>query len=102
MNTDPKDDPGKKFRKLLGSSSPLTRLPKKSEIDAPIKEDVKENSTADVPSKQKSAAPVFKLPKIKPASFFKRKADSAPKSRILPSLALLYGTLRAFFLLPSM
>ncbi len=83
MNTDPKDDPGKKLRKLVGNSNPLTRLPKKSEIDAPIKEDVKENGTANVPSKQKSAAPVFKLPKIKPASFFKQKADSAPKSRIL-------------------
>ncbi|MHB8776387.1 MAG: hypothetical protein ACYC6R_01310 [Anaerolineales bacterium] len=29
MNTEPEDDPGKKMRKLLGSSPPVLRLPKK-------------------------------------------------------------------------
>jgi hypothetical protein len=33
MIDEPKDDPAKKMRKLIGSNSPLTRLPKKNEQD---------------------------------------------------------------------
>lgn len=77
MNTDPKDDPGKKFRKLLGNSNSLiTRLPKKNGNEASfLKEDDKKNALPE----QKPTAPTVQPPKIKPASFFKRKADAAPK-----------------------
>lgn len=76
MNTDPKDDPGKKFRKLLGTSNPLTRLPKKNGNETPF---LKEDEKRDKPPEQKPAAATAQPPKIKPASFFKRKDDSAPK-----------------------
>ena len=77
MTTDPKDDPGKKFRKLLGTSNPLTRLPKKNGSETPfLKGDEKKDS---LPPEQNPAPISSQTPKIKPASFFKRKADSAPK-----------------------
>jgi hypothetical protein len=34
MNNEPKSDPGARLRKLLGSTSPLTRLPKKTDASA--------------------------------------------------------------------
>jgi len=34
MNNEPKKDPGERLRKLLGSTSPLTRLPKKADASA--------------------------------------------------------------------
>ena len=76
MNTDPKDDPGKKFRKLLGNSNPIARLPKKNGNDVSF---LKEDEKKDAPPEQKPAASASQPPKIKPASFFKRKVDSAPK-----------------------
>lgn len=77
MTNEPTDDPGKKLRKLLGSSSPLTRLPKKNISNAPL---VKDDKKVDVPPPaEKTASPAAQTPRLKPASFFKRKADSAPK-----------------------
>lgn len=76
MNTDPQDDPGKKFRKLLGNSNPLARLPKKNGNDASF---LKEDEKVDAPPEQKPAASTSQPSKIKPASFFKRKVDSTPR-----------------------
>ncbi|MBI5823253.1 MAG: hypothetical protein HZB18_04445 [Chloroflexi bacterium] len=76
MNTEPKDDPGKKMRKLLGSSSPLMRLPQKNLNQ-------KEDERADAPPKQDTAAPASQLKKIKPASSPKPKTAPAAKGRIL-------------------
>jgi hypothetical protein len=80
MNTEPKDDPGKKFRKLLESPNPLNRLPKKNRTDSSFK---KEGAKVDAPPKQKPAASGFKLPKFNSASFLKRETDSAPKSGLV-------------------
>ncbi|MFN8383765.1 MAG: hypothetical protein U0V02_17640 [Anaerolineales bacterium] len=79
MNTESKDDPGKKFRKLLGSTNPLTKLPKKSTNS---KATIKEEPAKAAPVVEKPAATVSTLPKIKPASSPKLKDDSAPKSSI--------------------
>lgn len=76
MNTEPMDDPGKKMRKLLGSSSPLMRLPKKNT-------NTKEDEGADAPPKQDNAAPASQPIKIKPASSPKLKTAPAAKGRIL-------------------
>ncbi|MBL8103180.1 MAG: hypothetical protein JNM02_11655 [Anaerolineales bacterium] len=75
MNTDP-NDPGKKMRKLLGNSNPLTRLPKKNGNDNSF---IKENDRADAPQEQQSAIPADPPPKNKPASATKQKADSGSR-----------------------
>lgn len=79
MNTESKDDPGKKFRKLLGSTNPLTRLPKKS---ANPTASVKEESAKDAPVVEKPAATASTSPKTNTASSPKPKTDSAPKGSI--------------------
>ncbi|MBL8100881.1 MAG: hypothetical protein JNK81_16985 [Anaerolineales bacterium] len=53
MMEEPKDDPAKKMRKLIGSNSPLTRLPKKSE---PIN-----NATSIEPTSKSDASPPKKV-----------------------------------------
>lgn len=79
MNTESKDDPGKKFRKLLGSTNPLTRLPKKGG-NPPA--NVKEEPAKDAPAVEKPAATASNLPKTNIASSPKPKTDSAPKGSI--------------------
>ncbi|MEK6750872.1 MAG: hypothetical protein AABZ00_01300 [Chloroflexota bacterium] len=75
MNTEPMDEPGKKMRKLLGSSSPLMRLPKKNT-------NIKEDEGAEAPPKQDNAPPASQPTKIKPASSPKPKTDPVAKGRI--------------------
>lgn len=80
MTTDPKDDPGKKFRKLLGNSNSLmTRLPRKNGNEASF---LKQDDKKDALPEQKPATPAAQPLKIKPASLFKRKVDSAPKETV--------------------
>lgn len=69
MNNEPKDDPRDRMRKLLGSSSPLTRLPKKTDA-----------STASFLPKAEEAkkAP---SPKLEAANQAPAESDSAPKSQ---------------------
>lgn len=81
MNTEPKDDPAKKFRKLLGNSNPLTRLPKKTnpQTEAAPKEPasvvaVPQKNDADIPSQPE---------KKKSASFLKLKTGSVSKNKLL-------------------
>ena len=76
MNTDPKDDPGKKLRKLLGNPNPLTRLPKKNGNDISF---LKEDDKKDTPPEQAPATSASQPLKIFPASSSKRKADSVSK-----------------------
>lgn len=65
MIEEPKEDPAKKLRKLIGSSSPLTQLPKKNEQDE-VKKD----------------APALKhLPQIPPASNPKGKSASVSSTK---------------------
>lgn len=78
MNTDPKDDPGKKFRKLLGNPNPLTRLPKKDGRNVSF---LKEDDATEAPPQAESAAPAVQLLKIQPAAP-KPKVDSASKGSI--------------------
>ena len=79
MNTESKDDPGKKFRKLLGSTNPLTRLPKKGGNPTA---NVKEEPAKDAPAVEKPAVTASNLPKTNTASSPKPKTDSAPKGSI--------------------
>ncbi len=80
MNTEPKENPGKKMRNLLGTSSPLTRLPKKNASNASF---LKEEETADTPKKVETATPASLPLKAPPVSSPKPKTVSAPKGRIL-------------------
>jgi hypothetical protein len=74
MNTDPKSDPGARLRKLLGSTSPLTRLPKKTDASAASflpkqqmdKEDapIKQNAANQTPPKPDSVSKL-KVPSLK-------------------------------------
>ena len=63
MNNEPKDDPRARMRNLLGSSSPLTRLPKKNDVSAsflPKQEDgpaKKETPVEQKPPAKKKASP---------------------------------------------
>jgi len=76
MNTEPKDDPGKKFRTLLGNANPLNRLPQKNTNKASL---VKSTAVKETPIPEKPVASVAQLPKNKPASPPKRKSDPAPR-----------------------
>jgi hypothetical protein len=76
MTNEPTQDPGKKMRKLLGSSSPLTRLPRKNVNNASF---LQEDEIADTPPTEDAATPVSQIPNIKPASLPKRKVDSVSK-----------------------
>ena len=67
MNTEPMDEPGKKMRKLLGSSSPLMRLPKKNT-------NIKEDEGAEAPPKQDNAPP--RLPTHKDKTRFFPQAEN--------------------------
>jgi hypothetical protein len=78
MTEEPKDDPARKMRKLLGSTSPITRLPKKNgapESFLPKREEGKK----DVPLKQDVVTPTLSTKKI-PASKPKLEPAFAPKS----------------------
>lgn len=68
MNNEPKDDPRARARKLLGSSSPLTRLPKKNGASASFlpKQD-------DTPAMKEAPIEQKTPPKAKPSS------QTAPK-----------------------
>lgn len=79
MTDDPKDDPAKKMRKLLGNDSPLTRLPKRSSDPAPFLPK-KDEKKADSPPPADSTPPKASPPKIS-ASHPKLEPDSVPKSR---------------------
>lgn len=89
MTIEPKDQPGKKMRKLLGNSNPLTRLPKKSKINPASPKDHLKTAPPPDPEAGKSAPPssqsvpafVKKLFPWNPASFFKLKPDPASKRR---------------------
>ena len=83
MNTEPKDDPGKKLRKLLGSSSPLTRLPKKNAKTTTFLPDPEEDEKAEEPSQEDDSAPAAPSLKISSASSPKPKADPASKGRLV-------------------
>lgn len=78
MNTEPKDDPGKKFRNLLGSSSPLNRLPQKN-IKGPSL--LKKDGAKDATPKVEAATSVIKPPKVKSASVPAPNVDSVSKRR---------------------
>jgi hypothetical protein len=72
MMDEPKEDPAKKMRKLIGSNSPLTRLPKKSE---PI------NNAASVdPTNKSDASPPKKvsMPTNRPTQIQNQKPASKP------------------------
>lgn len=83
MNAEPKDDPGKKMRALLGSPSPLTRLPKKNKDIASVLADLNEDEKMDAPPKEDAPASTPPRLKISPASPPKAKVDSAAKGRLL-------------------
>src|SRR5690606_35423247 len=77
MIDEPKEDPAKKMRKLIGSNSPLTRLPKKNEQDD-VKNDAsppKKISTSTNRPTQISNPPPASKPRVKPAS----PAGTSPK-----------------------
>ena len=77
MNTEPEDDPGKKMRKLLGSSPPVLRLPKKIASNTSLPPKLEDEENAVAPADQQAGAsepskPSFaSTPKGKPASVSK-------------------------------
>lgn len=73
MTDEPKDDPGKKMRKLLGGSSPMMRLPKKNTNNISFLTKLKEDALPE----QDAAAD----PKLPPASLPKRKPATVSSSR---------------------
>lgn len=79
MTDEPKDNPGKKLRKLLGSPSPMMRLPKKNVSNISFLPKLKGDEKADAPPEQDAAVP--ESPKLPLASSPKRKPASVSKSR---------------------
>lgn len=73
---EPKEDPAKKMRKLIGSSSPLTRLPKKKEQD-----EVQPDALPSKPPIVKSNVSASK-PTLKPASPAATSSKPANKTSI--------------------
>lgn len=69
MIEEPKEDPAKKMRKLIGSNSPLTRLPKKNEQDE-VEKDAPPPKKVVTPTNrptQISNPPPASKPTVKPA-----------------------------------
>lgn len=83
MNTEPKDDPGKKMRKLLGSPSPLARLPRKDTNTASFLTSLREEGEADLPPKEDVPAAAPPSHKNSSASPPNPKAGPAAKGRLL-------------------
>lgn len=80
MIEEPKEDPAKKMRKLVGGGSPLTRLPKKNEQDELKKDNsLKPAITATNQSTQNSTA---SKADPKPASSPKASSDSTNRASI--------------------
>lgn len=79
-NNEPRDDPAKRLRRLVGSASPLTRLPKKNVDPASFLPKQEQDEKADAPPEPDSATPK-PPPKNKPASKPKPEPASVPKGR---------------------
>ncbi|MBK8822539.1 MAG: hypothetical protein IPN58_07980 [Anaerolineales bacterium] len=71
MNNNSKNDPGARLRKLLGNTSPLTRLPKKTDASASSFLPEQEDKQAAVPANKDAA---HQTP-LKPAPVSKKRLD---------------------------
>lgn len=86
MNTDPKNNPGTRLRKLLGSPSPITRLPKKTDASAVSFLPKQEEEKKAAPIKQDAPAPhtppksaaVSKLKGLSRESFMPKNLNFGP------------------------
>lgn len=83
---EPKEDPAQKMRKLIGSNSPLTRLPKKNE-QSEVKNEASPPKKASIPTNppvQVSNSTTTSKPKVEPVSSAKVKPSlsigTSPKS----------------------
>ncbi len=79
MTDEPKDDPAKKMRKMLGSNSPITRLPKKSGFPAAFIP--RQETQPDDAAPKADAAPRKPVAENPLASQAKPTPDPASKSR---------------------
>src|SRR5690606_30494213 len=86
MMEEPKEDPAQKMRKLIGSNSPLTRLPKKNE-QSEVKNEASPPKKASIPTNppvQVSNSTTTSKPKVEPVSSAKVNPSlsigTAPKS----------------------
>lgn len=77
MTDEPRDDPARKLRKLLGGTAPIARLPKKNSSPASFLPKI-EREKKDAPPRQAATLPKSPPAQL-PASTPKRKPASAPK-----------------------
>lgn len=81
---EPKEDPAQKMRKLIGSNSPLTRLPKKNE-QSEVKNEASPPKKASIPTNppvQVSNSTTTSKPKVKPSLSIGTSPKSTNKSSI--------------------